>query len=87
MNPLYFHSEYITALELVTSALSLSSYVIWCSDMWNWYTFTSNCCRVVLKVYLCAQVLNIFGHTEDEADDVVYVNWLCMVGTLVQSFL
>ncbi|XP_059174318.1 dipeptidyl peptidase 3-like isoform X2 [Physella acuta] len=32
-------------------------------------------------IYLClwTDVLKIFGHTEDEADDVIYVNWLNMV--------
>ncbi|XP_060070560.1 dipeptidyl peptidase 3-like [Ylistrum balloti] len=48
-------------------------------------------CRAeCVGIYLClsAEVLRIFGHTDDAADDVIYINWLNMVraGLLALEF-
>ncbi|KAH9508558.1 bifunctional diacylglycerol diphosphate phosphatase/phosphatidate phosphatase, partial [Bulinus truncatus] len=48
-------------------------------------------CRAeCVGIYLCllSDVLSIFGHTDDEADDIIFINWLNMVraGLLALEF-
>ncbi|XP_074660218.1 dipeptidyl peptidase 3-like isoform X2 [Tubulanus polymorphus] len=64
-------------------------------ETWNSKFLNISCsyeeCRAeCVGLYLClnSEVLRIFGHDGDKADDIIYVNWLCMVraGLLALEF-
>ncbi|XP_033735100.1 dipeptidyl peptidase 3-like [Pecten maximus] len=62
----------------------------WDSKFTSLASSYEECRAECVGIYLClsAKVLSIFGHTDDDADDVIYINWLNMVraGLLALEF-
>ncbi|XP_021378701.1 dipeptidyl peptidase 3-like [Mizuhopecten yessoensis] len=52
----------------------------WDSKFTSFASSYEECRAECVGIYLClsAKVLRIFGHTDDAADDIIYINWLNM---------